>query len=42
MINNQIVVEDEQITALDTDPVIETHNLFSRDLAGAQLTRRSP
>ncbi len=34
--------EKRQITTLDIDLVIEAHNRFSRDLASAQLTRRSP
>jgi hypothetical protein len=35
-------VKNGQVTTVDMAPVIEAHNRFSRELAGAQLTRRSP
>jgi 8-oxoguanine deaminase len=42
IINGRVVVENGQVTTVDMDPVIEAHNRFSRELGGAQLTRRSP
>jgi cytosine/adenosine deaminase-related metal-dependent hydrolase len=41
VINGQVVVENGQVTTVDMDPVIEAHNRFSRELAGAQSTRRA-
>jgi hypothetical protein len=41
VINGRVVVENGQFTTVDMDPVIEAHNRFSRELAGAQSTRRA-
>src|SRR5918993_248944 len=41
VINGRVVVENGQVTTVDMDPVIKAHNRFSRELAGAQSTRRA-
>ena len=41
VINGRVVVDNGQVTTVGMDPVIEAHNRFSRELAGAQSTRRA-